>query len=411
MLGDDPPVLADDDAVGVGVDVDRAPDRARAHRIAVVVEPHEAGLRHRGRQRVESVEADAIRNELRTLVLERLPDRLSALLGVSVRLGPDDTSVDKPGVQLAVALDPQPRREEALANQADLVLDLAFLPARGRRAGDWLDEVVRAHLEEAAVVLAVLADEDRVHRRLHVVVDPALAGATEEREGALVRVEHHLLALARIGAHEHHAAVAEPDVGDLHRRRHAVHDHDLVGPVELVGFPRRERQGNVGVRRRARVLLVPAPRIAPNSVVAALVAERPQRLVNADQRQPLARRGFRVRRQKPIEFVRPRSELRPRLDLAVIRKRRLPRPQDPPHRVARKMQGPRDLLDRLPLAQMLAPYPPDRLHNQHPPPPASRQSGQTTKPEIGGSILDADDAPQGVNFARRNTDGQPRPEN
>ena len=186
---------------------------------------------------MESVEADAIRNELRTLVLERLPDRLSALLGVSVRLGPDDTSVDKPGVQLAVALDPQPRREEALANQADLVLDLAFLPARGRRAGDWLDEVVRAHLEEAAVVLAVLADEDRVHRRLHVVVDPALAGATEEREGALVRVEHHLLALARIGAHEHHAAVAEPDVGDLHRRRHAVHDHDLVGPVELVGFP------------------------------------------------------------------------------------------------------------------------------------------------------------------------------
>jgi hypothetical protein len=52
---------------------------------------------------------------------------------------------------------------------------------------------------------------------------------------------------------------------------------------------------------------------------------------------------------------------------------------------------------------MLAPYPTDRLHNQHPPPPDSRQSGQTTKPEIGGSILDADDAPQGVNFVRRNT--------
>src|SRR5271157_2827108 len=38
-----------------------------------------------------------------------------------------------------------------------------------------------------------------------------------------------------------------------------------------------------------------------------------------------------------------------------------------------------------------------------PPPPASRQSRQPTKPEIGGSILDDDDAPQGVNFARRNT--------
>ena len=56
---------------------------------------------------------------------------------------------------------------------------------------------------------------------------------------------------------------------------------------------------------------------------------------------------------------------------------------------------------------MLASYPPDRLHNQHPPPSASRQSGQPIKPPIGGSILHADDAPQGVNFARRNTDGLP----
>ena len=365
VLGDDPPVLANDDAVGVGVDVDRAADGAGVDRISVVVEAHEAGLRHRGRQRVESVEASAIGNELRPLLLEDLPDRPPALFGMGVRLGPDDAFVDEPGVQLVVALEPQPRREEALAHQPDLVLDLALLPARGRRAGDRLDEVVRAHLEEAAIVLAVLADEDRLHRRLHVVVDAALAGAPEEREGAVVRVEHHLLRLARIGAHEHHAAVAEPHVGDLHRRRHAVHHDDLVAPVELVGFARRKRQRNVGLRRRARVLLAPAPRIAANRVVAALVAERPQLLVNADQRQPLARRALRVRRQQPVERLRPRPELRPRLDLAFIRKRRLPRPQDPPHRVARQMQGPRDLLDRLPLAQMLAPYPTDRLHNQH----------------------------------------------
>src|SRR5271157_4809170 len=75
-------------------------------------------------------------------------------------------AVDEPAVQLVVALEPQPRCEEALAHQADLVLDLALLPARSRRAGDRLDEMVRAHLEEAAIVLAVLADEDRVHRRL-----------------------------------------------------------------------------------------------------------------------------------------------------------------------------------------------------------------------------------------------------
>jgi hypothetical protein len=55
-----------------------------------------------------------------------------------------------------------------------------------------------AHLQEAAIVKAVLADEDRVHRGLHVVVDAAPAGPFELREGAVVGIEHHLLRLARI---------------------------------------------------------------------------------------------------------------------------------------------------------------------------------------------------------------------
>jgi hypothetical protein len=82
--------------------------------------------------------------------------------------------------------------------------------------------MMRAHLKEAAIVLAVLADEDRLHRRLHIVVDPTRAGAPEECEGALMCVEHHLLALARIGAHEHHPAVAKPDMRHLQGRRHAA---------------------------------------------------------------------------------------------------------------------------------------------------------------------------------------------
>ena len=49
MLRHDAPVLADHDAIGVGVDVDGAADRAGAHRVFVVVEPDQAGLRHRGR--------------------------------------------------------------------------------------------------------------------------------------------------------------------------------------------------------------------------------------------------------------------------------------------------------------------------------------------------------------------------
>src|SRR5271165_4718843 len=181
------PVLADDYAIGVGMDFDRAADRAGAHRVFVVVEPHQAGLGHRGRRLMESVEAAAIGNELGTLFLEDLPDRPVRPFRMGMRLGPGDAFVREPGVQLVIALDAQARREEALAHEADLVLDLALLPARRRRAGDRLDEMVRAHLDEAAIVLPILADEDRLHRRLHVVVDAARAGALEKREGAVMR--------------------------------------------------------------------------------------------------------------------------------------------------------------------------------------------------------------------------------
>ncbi len=118
---------------------------------------------------------------------------------------------------------------------------------------------MRAHLQEAAVVGALAPDEDRVHRGLHVVVDPALAGAAEEGERPVVGVEDHLLALARVGPHEQHARVAEPDVGDLDRRGRAADQHDLVAPVELVGLTggedeRHEGGGGDAVRVRFQPL-------------------------------------------------------------------------------------------------------------------------------------------------------------
>jgi len=274
MLGDDAAILPEDDAFGVGVDLDRTANRAGAHRVFVVVEPHQARLRHGGWLRVESIEATAIGNELGPLLLENLPDGLLGAFGMRMSLGVNDASVHEPSVQLIVGLEPQPRREEALADKADLVFDLALLPTRGRRAGDGIDEVVRAHLQEAAIVLPVLAGEDRLHRSLHIIVDAARACALEKREGAVMRVEHHFLGLARIGPHEHHPAVAEADMRDLHRRRHAVHHDDLVAPVELVGLARRERQRHIGARRLARVLAAPGPGVAPHGVVAALVAKR-----------------------------------------------------------------------------------------------------------------------------------------
>jgi hypothetical protein len=72
-----------------------------------------------------------------------------------------------------------------------------------------------AHLQEAAIVEPVLADEDRLQHRLHVVVAAALACPFEQGERPVVGVENHLLRLARIDANERHPAVTEPDMSGL----------------------------------------------------------------------------------------------------------------------------------------------------------------------------------------------------
>ena len=184
--------------------------------------------------------------------------------------------------------------------------------------------------------MPLLADEDRLHRRLHVVVDAARAGALEEGESPIMGVEHHLLRLARIGPRKHHPTVAEPDMRDLHRRRHAVDQHDLVAPVELVGLTGREAQRHIGLARLARVRLRPTPGIASNRVVATVIPER-ARLENPDQRQPFSRRRF-VVRSKSRQVLSPGPNLRLRLHLTLVGELGLVRPQHLPHRIARQPQ-------------------------------------------------------------------------
>jgi hypothetical protein len=75
-------------------------------------------------------------------------------------------------------------------------------------------------------------------------------------------VEDHLLALARIGPHARHPAVAEPHVRHLGDGRHAVDDHDLVAPVELIGLARREAQRHERHRRRCALPAPPPGRVA-----------------------------------------------------------------------------------------------------------------------------------------------------
>ena len=128
---------------------------------------------------------------------------------------------------------------------------------------------------------------------------------------------------------------------------------------------------------------------------------RPQLFEEPNQSQTFACRIAGVRRKHPVKLSFPTTQLGTRLNLPLIRKRCLTRAKNLAHRVARYLQGAGDLLDRLPFDQMFAPYPADRLHNQHPPPPASNQSRQPSRPVSRGSILDADPPPQGVKVARR----------
>src|SRR5215210_4591545 len=72
MIGDDAAVLTDLDSVRIGSDLDRPSDRAGADRVAVIVEPHEAGLRDRSRHRMEAIEAARIGHERRPLGLKGL---------------------------------------------------------------------------------------------------------------------------------------------------------------------------------------------------------------------------------------------------------------------------------------------------------------------------------------------------
>ena len=294
MAIDNLTVLPAFETISIGPDLDRPPDGAGVYRIAVLVEAHETGLGHRCRNSVEPVKRADIRNQALALFFEHLPDRLVPHLRMCIRPGIGQAAIFQPGVQLGIGIELGPWHKEPPPDHADLVLDLAFLPDRRRRTGDRIDQVVSAHLLEPSIVGAILADKDRVHRCLHVVVNPSRTGAAEERKCLVVRIEHHLLGLARIGSHERHPAVAETDMGDLHRRRHAIDQNDLVTPVELVSLARIEAQRNIGAGRRFLRRLRPPGRVAPHRIITAAVAAVAQLLVDADERQTFPPRPARI---------------------------------------------------------------------------------------------------------------------
>ena len=155
-------------------------------------------------------------------------------------------------------------------------------------------------------------------------------------------------------------------MGDLHDHRHAAQQDDLVAPVKLEGFPRSKTQRDIGCGCRLSALLGPPPGVATHSIIAAVIASIAQFLEQADQRELLTSRLGGIAGQQGIELGCPSSELRSGLDFSFVLERGLARPQHLADRVPGHLQVPGDLLDRLALDEVLAPYPRNRLHDQHP---------------------------------------------
>ena len=113
------------------------------------------------------------------------------------------------------------------------------------------------------------------------------------------------------------------------------------------------------------MLLGPSPGVAAQRIVATVIAAPAELLEDPDQRQLLASRLGCIAFQQFVEFSRPSSQLRSRLDRPLVLERRLSRPQYPPNRIPGHPEVPRDLLDRLAFDEVLPPNPCNRLHDQH----------------------------------------------
>ena len=114
------------------------------------------------------------------------------------------------------------------------------------------------------------------------------------------------------------------------------------------------------------MLLGPSPGVAAQRIIAAVIAAPAELLEDPDQRQLLASSLGRVAFQQFVELSRPSSQLRPRLDGPLVLERRLTRAQYLANRVPGHPEIAGDLSDRLPLGEVLAPNPRNRLHDQHP---------------------------------------------
>ena len=122
---------------------------------------------------------------------------------------------------------------------------------------DGVVQVVRAHHGEARVDGAALALQDLVDGRAHVVVDAAPCHAAKGGEAARVRIEQHLVALARVRHEPERTARAQLHVRELQPPVDATDHEPLFAPVELERFAEFEGEWHEGLAAGDATLLGP----------------------------------------------------------------------------------------------------------------------------------------------------------
>src|SRR5271165_1414730 len=262
--------------------------------------------------------------------------------------------------------------------------------------------MVRAHLQEAAIILARLANEDRIDRCLHVVVDAAPADTAIEHERLIVRVKHQLLGLAEVGAHERHPAVRELHVRRLDGQRQTLKCDRLMAPVELVRLAGRKAQRYERLCRNPCPFVPPRSREPVHAVVGAVIAATTQLFEQPLGRPPFPPGQFGFFLQNPGQNLDPLAQFWRRLNATLIPELGRPPADHLAHRRARNRQRPHNLFDRQMPLEKSASYLSDLVHADHPhkPLPANtgQQKGTLTKRQR-GSRLDAKNTPQGVIIA------------
>ena len=191
MLRDRRSVAPDLDPIRPDENLDLPPCGAGVDAALIAVEGHEAGRRRRGLHRPEGLERPPERRKRGALLLERIEDAPALRLRMPPPPGVLEAHRLQTGVDLPERAAPEPRRQQAPPDMEHLALHLALLPGRPGIARRRLNRMAAAHRQEPLVPVAVPAPADLADSRLHAVMDPAPAGAAEERERPVVRVREH----------------------------------------------------------------------------------------------------------------------------------------------------------------------------------------------------------------------------